>query len=255
MAGPLPLRYVLKTTSELTPAEIDDILSVLNRTFDPWGDEAYFQWKYVQNPHGDSLHIVGYDGDQPVGNESFWRNDLGDRTAFQICDSAVLPSHRGQGVFRQSVMQGVERLTGEYLYGFPNIESLPGFLSSGWSLKQKIRVSFHLSGRLLSRFEAQDPIPDQYVRWRFLDRPRKEYYICRRKGRPYLLSMRRKNQYVVVGPLSQDFGLEEVRPFLLFSNDLPNSTIRLPRRLGYLIENTSYSEYPRYIPSYRDDTL
>jgi len=253
--GALALRYVLKSTSELTPAEIEDILSVLNLTFEPWGDIEYFRWKYMQNPYGDSLHIIGYDGDQPVGNESFWRNNLGEQTAYQICDAAVLPSHRGLGVFRKSVMQGVERLTGQYLYGFPNIESLPGFLSSGWSLKQKIRVSFHLAGRMLSHFEDQDPIPDQYVQWRFIDYPRKAYYICRRKGRPYLLSVRRKDQYVVVGPLSQDFGLEEVRPFLLFSNDLPNSKIRLPRRLGYVVENISHTEYPQFIPSYRDDTL
>jgi predicted N-acetyltransferase YhbS len=249
------LRYVLRLTSELSQPETDDILTVLNRTYEPWGGEEYFLWKYLQNPYGESLHIIGYDGDKPVANESFWRNDLGDQRAYQSCDTAVLPSHQGQGIFRQSVTKGVERLKGEYLYGFPNIESLPGFLNFGWSLKQNLRISFHLAGRLLSRFEDQEPIPDEYARWRFVNHPRKQYYICRRKGRPYLLSMRRKSQYVVGGPLSQDFGLEEVRPLLLFSYDLPGLKIRLPRRIGYVIENTCYADYPRLIPSYRDDTL
>lgn len=249
------MRYVLKQTSELSPSETTDILAVLNNTYDPWGDEEFFRWKYLQNPYGESLHIIGYDGDQPVANESFWRNDLDGQRAFQSCDTAVIPSHQGRGIFRQTVEKGVERLNGEYLYGFPNETSLPGFLGFGWDLKQQLRVGFHLSSALLRQFEDHDPIPDQYVTWRFVNHPRKRYYICRRGGRPYLLSMRRKNQYVVGGPLSQDFGFEEVRPFILFSNDLPNLRIRLPRRTGYVIENTSYTDYPRLIPSYRDDTL
>ena len=67
-------------TSELTGQEVQAILAVQQITLGGDGNEELFRWKYLENPYGDSLHAIVYDGDHPVASASFWRNDLDDCT-------------------------------------------------------------------------------------------------------------------------------------------------------------------------------
>ena len=249
------MEYAYKMTSELTQQEIQDILGVLNSTFVTWGDERVFRWKYSENPYGDSWHVIAYDDSQAVGSVSFWRNDLDGDRAYQCVDLAVIPSHQRQGIFRVGASECVTRLKGAYLYTFPNVNSRPGFYNLGWSLKRAVPISFHLTGGVLKHYERQDPVPDQYAEWRFSHHPNKQYYVCRRAGRFYLLSKRRNHCYAIGGMLSQDFGLPAVNPRFLLSYDFPNHLLRLPGRVGYILENTCYTAHGGFIPSYRSDTL
>ena len=52
------MRYAHKMTSQLTRQDICELLNVLNVTFGAWGDEELFRWKYVENPFGESLHML-----------------------------------------------------------------------------------------------------------------------------------------------------------------------------------------------------
>ena len=249
------MRYVYKMTSDLTEEEIQAILEVRKTTVESRDDAAYFQWKYSANPYGDSLHMIGYDGDLSVACVTFWRNDLGSVRAYLCVDLAVIPSHQRRGIFRESVSACVARLEGAYIYTYPNDKSRPGFLKFGWRVKRRAPASFHLTPILLRHYEKQDPIPDKYAEWRFVQHPRRQYYVCRLSGRPVLLSKRRKGCYAVAGGLSSDFGLQEVRPVILFSYDLPDLPFRVPTRGGYFLENPCYVRYKGFIPSYHVDTL
>ena len=251
----LPLRFTYKMTSELTPHEIHDILGVLNTTWTSWGDELAFRWKYFRNPYGDSLHVIAYDESQAVGSVGFWRNDLNGTSAYQCVDLAVIPSYQRRGIFRTAASQSVTQLEGAYLYTFPNINSRPGFFDLGWSLKRRLPISFHLPDGVLRHYEQREPVPDQYAEWRFVRHPSKQYYVCHHGGQSFLLSKRRNHCYAIGGMLSSDFGLQVVRPRFLISYDFPDHTLKLPRRVGYLLENPCYVAYDGFIPSYRSDTL
>lgn len=250
------MEYVYKMTSELTKEEIRDTLSVLNTTFGAWGDEKFFQWKYSENPYGDSLHMIGYDGGQPAACMAFWRNDLGDLRAYNCADLAVLPSHQRRGIFRQTEAGCIEHLKGAYIYNiFSNDVSLAGFFRLGWTVQRKAALRFHLASSVLRRCGEWDPIPDEYAKWRFARHPTRKYHVCRLKGRPFLLSKRQRGIYLVVGPVSTDFGLHEVRPLVLFSYDLPDLPLRLARKGRYFIEKPCYVSYDGFLPSYRSDVL
>ena len=257
------MEYLFKMTSELTVEETRDNVSVLNTVFGalpppgPWGDERFFQWKYADNPYGDSLHVIGYDEGQPVAAMAFWRNDLDDLLAYHLADTAVLPSHQRRGIFQQMEAGCVERVEGAYIYNSFSIPaSLAGFFKWGWTVQRKAGVGFHLASAVLRRYRERDPIPDQYAEWRFARHPDREYNICRLKGRPFLVSKKRNwGVYVVVGPVSTDFGLQEVHPPVLFSYDLPDLPFRVPGKVGYFIEKPCYVSYDGFLPSCRSEVL
>lgn len=251
------LRFAYKMTSELTQQDILDILSVLNATLLSWGGEQLFRWKFVDNPDGDSLHLIAYDGSQPIGTVSFWRNDLPETRAYQCVDLGVVPSHRRLGVFQVAATECVARLEGAYLYTFPNVSSpsFPGFLKLGWLLKRKMPISVHLSPGVLRHYEKRECVPDRYAQWRFAQHPTKQYYVYRHHDKFFLLSRRRSYVYIIGGMLSQDFGLPEAHPRLLISYDFPNCILRVPGRDSYVMENPCYVAYEGLIPKYRSDTL
>jgi predicted N-acetyltransferase YhbS len=242
-------------TSQLTRQEIGDLLDVLNVTFGAWGDDKLFQWKYTENPFGESLHMLSYDGHQAVGCVSFWRNDIDELRAYQCVDLAVLASHRRRGIFREAVADCLEHLAGAYVYTFPGGHSRPGFLKLGWRIKRRIRISVQLTPTVLRRHEKSSPLADEYVQWRFVNHPARQYFVSRLGSRPYLVTQRRNKVYAVAGVLSRDFGLPEVRPRFLFSYDFFHPPFHLPGRGGYILENPCYVSYAGYIPSYRADTF
>lgn len=249
------MRYVFKMTSQLTQQETYDLLDVLNTTFGHWGDEKLFRWKYGDNPFGESLHMLGYDGDEAVACVGFWRNDINDLCAYQCVDLAVLPSHRRKGIFREAVTACSERLAGAYIYTFPGGVSRPGFLNFGWLMKRRIRISVQLTRPVLRRYDNSVTIADEYVKWRFVNHPARQYYVARLGGRHYLLTERRRNFYAAAGAISGDFGLPEVHPWFLLSYDFLHAPFAVPGRGGYILENPCHINYDGYIPSYRADTF
>jgi len=242
-------------TSQLTRQDICELLNVLNVTFGAWGDEELFRWKYVENPFGESLHMLAYDGNQAVGCVSFWRNDIDELRAYQCVDLAVVPSHRRRGIFGISVAACLEHLGGAYIYTFPGGNSRLGFLKAGWLVKRRIRISVQLTPAVLQRHERSSPLADEYVQWRFVNHPARQYFVSPLGNRPYLVTRRRKNIYAVVGALSQNFGLQPVRPRFLLSYDFFHPPFHIPGRGGYILDYPCGVSYEGNIPSYRADTF
>ena len=250
------MEYVYKMTSELTVHDVDDILSVLNTTFGNWGDKKFFQWKYHDNPYGNSLHMIAYDSDLPVATMAFWRNDLSDVRAYNCADLAVLSSHHRRGIFRQAEAECIKLLEGAYIYNiFSNSDSLAGFFNFGWTVQRKAALGFHLTSSVLQKCAEWETIPDWYAEWRFVRHPSKEYNICRLKEKSFLVSKRQKGVYLTVGPVPDNFGLHEVHPLVLFSYDLPDLPFRLPRKARHFIEKPCYVTYDGFLPGYKSDVL
>lgn len=247
------LRFVVKGTSELLPQETSDILTLLNSVFFSWGDRSVFDWKYASNPYGESVHLLVYDGLQPVASAGFWRNDLDDQPAYQCVDLAVSSDYQGQGIARKMIAAGVERLSGGFLYTFPNGQSRPGFLNHGWAAKRKVPITVHTVSEGLKFYRDLACIPEKFAQWRFVQHPTKQYYRYHSKGQIFLLNKRREHCYAVGGRLESDLGLSEARPRFLLSYDFPNRRLKVPRHLGWLLENTCYREHSDFIPGYRSD--
>ena len=257
------MKYVYKMTSELTAQERRATISVLNTTFGAippvgslWGDDQFFQWKYGDNPYGESLHVIAYDQDQPVASMTMWRNDIDDLLSYHLADLAVLPSHQRKGIFQNMETGCIDRLNGAYIYNSFSIPaSLEGFFKFGWNIRRKGVVSFHLSSVVMRRCAEWSLIPDEYAKWRFVHHPTREYFVSRLIGKPFLLSKKRRGVYVLVGPVSNDFGLTEVRPPILFSYDLPDLLFRVPKKYCFIIEKPCYVGYDGFLPSYRSEVL
>jgi hypothetical protein len=247
------LRYVVKYTSELDSQQTSDILGVLNSVFPGWGDLSIFQWKYASNPYGDSVHILVYDGSLPVATTSFWRNDLDNKPAYQCVDLAVSLNHQRRGIAQKMVAEGVDWLSGAYFYTFPNGQSRPGFLRQGWIPKRKVPITVHTVSEGLKTYRDQDCIPQNFAEWRFAQHPTRQHYWRHSKGQIFLLNKRREHFYAVGGPLASDLGLSEARPRFLLSYDFPSRRLKVPRHLGWLLENTSYRDHSEFILGYRSD--
>ena len=242
------MRTIFKMTNELTPKEVQDHLYVLNTAFGGWGRDGTFHWKYLENPYGQSAHSIVYDDDQPVGCAVFWRANLEGLPAYECVDGAVLPSHRNQGVYGTASAACVFNLSGEYLYAYPSHITRPALIKAGLNLERRFPITFNLASIMLRRYNKMEPIPDDYVEWRFVQHPTNKYYVSRAGGNIYLLIKRRENMYVVGGRLSQGFGLEQLRPPVVFSYDFPGQSFRFPRKAGFFLENISRYSGESVIP-------
>ena len=247
--------YSYKLTSHLQHQDILDILQVRRVGVQIDEDEGYFQWKYLDNPFGDSLHAIVRDDNLPVASFSFWRNDLFNSPAYQCVDFTVIPNYQRKGLFAKILPECIKRLSDSYLYTYPNDRSGAGFLKFGWTIHRQAKVSILFRHNIENYYSNKDPIPTDYVKWRFVNHPKIQYYACRIYKRFYLLSKRRKACYAIAGPIAENFSLPQVNPLILFSYDIQNRYFNVPKMGGYFYYNTNNIDYCDFIPFYKVDTL
>lgn len=249
------MRYVYKWTSELTSVEIEQILNILNEAFGNWGDDAFYRWKFHENPYGDSLQAIGYDDSKPVAAVGFWRNGPHGLCSYQCVDAAVSPDYQRQGIY-QTILRGcTDILKGSYIYTFTGDNSRPAMTRINWQFRRSIPLKFHLASVVLKKYLETQPIPDDYAAWRFSCNPQKKYYVYRKYGLTFLLSKRKSYLYAVAGIVSDDLNLEEVKPLFLASYDLPTLLIKIPRPGYYFIDYPIYKTFDGHIPSHYSDTF
>ncbi|WP_254525247.1 GNAT family N-acetyltransferase [Natrinema caseinilyticum] len=135
----------LRTASQYTvrafePSDRATFLSMFETVFGHDRSPGWFRWKFRENPYVDHVPIIvaTADGD-PIGFRSFFAQEMSlggiVRTAFQPCDTMVHPDHRERGVFARLNERAIERYTAgppSFFFNFPNENSLPGNLASGW---------------------------------------------------------------------------------------------------------------------------
>ena len=182
-----------KFSGELTPEDVDNYGKIFDSVFGDF-DRNRFDKKFIRNIYGESLFLFACDGDECVGTQVFMRNDVAGEKAYQSCDSAILKTHQGKGIFSSLVRKGVEVITDDVLiYGFPNSNSIHAFRKMGWTEKGIKRSKLFTPGR-----DGEIEIIDkEYAEWLF-EEPSDHRYIKRGKW-IYILCKRKMNCYRILG--------------------------------------------------------
>lgn len=187
--------------------------------------KEFWDWKFENSPYGRAIVQVIKSRGEVIATGSLWPFSFAHGgeivRAFETCNVAVDANFRRQGLFTTLLDARVElaRARGaNFLFSFPNNQSLPGYLKSGWQFVGRvpwlIRVR-HPFAVLLSRlhnaktvaipipdsFQLTDSLiegleesgnglesgisldrPDGYWNWRFRQRPGREYGVIRSRS-------------------------------------------------------------------------
>jgi GNAT superfamily N-acetyltransferase len=141
--------YVIR---RFQPGDRDRYLSLHEVVFGTRPSEAWFDWKYRDNPYADAVPIVVAEHDgELVGARSFFALPLragGERfRARQACDTMVHPDHRRKGVFTRMTERALSLLARAdpvLSFNFPNEKTLAGNLKLGWHYVEQLPVRYRI---------------------------------------------------------------------------------------------------------------
>lgn len=107
-------------------------------------NRAYYEWTH-NPPAGEARIAVAHDGDQLVAMNSMFPLVLdtpdGKVRGWQSCQTATHFSARGQGLFMRCLNALKEEIRpDEVFFGFPNHNSMRGFLKLGWKTLSQLRT-------------------------------------------------------------------------------------------------------------------
>lgn len=134
------------------PEDLDGYLDLYNRVFGFSVDIEWFQWKYEDPPTADTPNIIvaEYEG-EIVGARSFLAlrisSNFQEYRALQPCDTMVAPEHRKKGLFtrmNRKAIRDYESSDVRLFFNFPNENSLPGCLKTGWQVAQPLELQYRL---------------------------------------------------------------------------------------------------------------
>lgn len=123
---------------EYRPADKAGFLSLHETVFGEKKREAWFEWKYGENPYIDHVPMVvaTYQG-TVVGARPFFVLPVVSNGEVEVVlqpgDAMVHPDHRRRGLFSRLMETAIERFAGEFpcYFAFPNDASLPAHLTHG----------------------------------------------------------------------------------------------------------------------------
>lgn len=102
-------------------------------------DRAYWNWKHVQSPFGESPCLVAEARGQIVALRTFmrwrWRSNGDDIHAARAVDTATHPNWRHKGIFAALTRRLVDDMRREgvqFIFNTPNAKSRAGYLKMGW---------------------------------------------------------------------------------------------------------------------------
>jgi GNAT superfamily N-acetyltransferase len=113
---------------------------------------GFWHWKHFENPFGPSLILVARIDREIAGLRAYlrWRfvSPAGPVQAMRAVDTATRPEHQRQGIFRALTLEANRRAAAEgmdLIFNTPNRQSLPGYVSMGWSVVGKPRIYVRVS--------------------------------------------------------------------------------------------------------------
>lgn len=134
-----------------TTKDIPDIVSLLKLSL---GESlmpksaAYWTWKHVENPFGNSPVLLAFEGAQLIGIRAFmrwkWKNHSEVIESVRAVDTATHPDYQGNGIFSKltlSLLDQCKSLGLQMVYNTPNEKSEPGYLKMGWKKAGKLPVA------------------------------------------------------------------------------------------------------------------
>lgn len=211
------LKFKILKSGEVDEKTENEIMICFNETFSQKKSKLYFDWKFRNNPFGDSIHVLAYLNNIMISSRVFWRLDLADKEAYQCVDTSVLSEYHGKGIFRKSTESGLKFLKEKIIYNYPNKNSFPAYLKLGWGENPPSKIKFNLF-HIVARDTPIINWSKKKLIWRFKDNPEAIYYSCSFQNK-YLILRKKKGFYFSIGKVNFDLGLENVSPILLFSYD------------------------------------
>jgi len=244
-------KFKILKSSEVDQQTEQDIMNCFNKTFDQKKSNLYFNWKFRENPFGDSIHVLIYFKDDLISTRAFWRLDIENNKKFYQCvDTSVLKKYHGIGIFRKSTEHALKYFDGEAIYNYPNKNSFQAYLKLGWKQNEPSFIRFNLT-----KFIAQcTPIINWSIdklRWRFCNNPEVEYYSYKFKNE-YLILRKKKFMFISIGRVKFNLGLKKVTPLILFSYDKGVNGFKVPNKKALTLSKNFKVDY---IPFYHFDMM
>lgn len=211
------LTFIRAMSSEVDEKFKTDFLSVSRQVF---GESSMmntdiFNTQFIDNIYGESILVVVYSGDTPVGARSFWRNDIDGHKAYQPGSTAVIKEYRGRGIFKTMTNLALEKVEkDDLIYNFPNENSYPQYLKLGWKDYASYRKNIFIN---VNSYKAANPqiIDDGYLKWWI--KPKGNLYVYYRNNEPFLVKKKRFNIYLIVGRIN----VEQASCFPLLLSKIP----------------------------------
>ncbi len=125
------------------------ILSLFQRSFDQSLAPRLWRWAYIDNPCGEPVVSLCVEDKRVLGHYAvipftLFEHETPIKTVLSMT-TMVDPSMRGQGLFTkqaQHVYEHLEQAGYDYVYGFPNQNSLPGFRKHlQWTIDENAYVA------------------------------------------------------------------------------------------------------------------
>ncbi|MBO4827656.1 MAG: GNAT family N-acetyltransferase [Prevotella sp.] len=187
---------------------------------EPVRSEEWFRWKFEQSPYGKAIMACAFDGETVAGCVAYGRGVMQYENKEWNCalsyETFVRPDYQGHGLFKKLIALAEQEMANEgvqFVYNFPNTNSITGFKHMGWICRNdvrcfKIRVQ-HLCKTALHVLDLKKPFEPNvsnwdnikrfapvdlpientnakvitpvwsadYIRWRFFSIPNREYYV------------------------------------------------------------------------------
>jgi len=220
-------------TSQLNTSDIDGILSCFQSAFGEDTLRRNFNWKYTENPFGESLHLLTIFEGEIVAARSFWQLDTG-LDILQCVDTSVKKEHQGKGVFKKNIDYLFSKHPRLRLYNYPNSSSMRQYLKYGWNVTHDYYIKYNFSS-VLEKSAPSIDWEEQELKWRFAnDEVRGRYFLSiGSSSNIYLWGIRRGRYPVLLGRINYMIPLPIRDPYLGFSYDnLPGLPVL--RRVRYV---------------------
>ena len=128
------MKYIQIDTKENLVVHQQAIANLFSNSFDDRSIDDTWSWAYLDNPTGEPLVTLCYEGDDLVGHYAVIPMPLvkgsGETNAYLSMTTMVATTHRGCGLFGELAKATYAMALDcgvDFVMGFPNQNSLPGF--------------------------------------------------------------------------------------------------------------------------------
>lgn len=136
---------------ELPTERLERLSEMFRLCFALETNEAYFRWKYLENPAGKVVAYEALEGDTPAAFygviPELWNVDGSVRRIYQSMDTATHPNYQRRGLFAKLATMTYDHIVRQdghaEIIGFPGPQSFPGFVNKlGWKSVRDVRYIF-----------------------------------------------------------------------------------------------------------------